>query len=37
MLGADRYYKSLADGGEETITGEHFSFMINYDTPEEVK
>ena len=27
---------SLTDGGEAPITGEHFSFLINYDTPEEV-
>jgi len=27
---------SLTDGGESPITGESFSFLINYDTTEEV-
>jgi len=28
---------SLTDGSETPVSGEHISFMVNYDTPEEVK
>jgi len=28
---------SLTDGSETPVSSEHISFMINYDTPEEVR